>query len=197
MSNNLGFGNGLLVIVSSPSGGGKTSVIHEVRRRNSKYGYSISATTRPRRESEIDGSDYYFITDKQFDEYIEKKSFVEWANVHGFRYGTLKETIEKQLNDDKIVLLDIDVIGGMNVKKQFPDNSFLIFLYPPSKQELVQRLEKRNSDSKEDIERRIGRLPMEMSHVDKYDVKIINYKLDETVQLVEQEIKKYQSKLEV
>ncbi len=197
MSDNLGYGNGLLVVVSSPSGGGKTSIIQEVRQRNSKYGYSISVTTRPKRELEIDGSDYYFRTDKEFDEYIEKKKFIEWANVHGFRYGTLKETIENQLEDDKLVLLDIDVIGGMNVKKQFPDNSLLIFLYPPSEQELMQRLKKRNSDTKEDIERRISRLPMEMSYVDKYDVKIINYKFVETVQLVEQEIKKYQSKLEV
>lgn len=191
----INYNGGLLVVVSAPSGGGKTTILRAVEKNNPEFDYSISATTRPKRSKETHGKDYYFISNKEFDDYVKEGKFIEWAEVHGNRYGTFRESIEIQLSDGKVVLLDIDVIGGMNVKKQFPHNSLLVFLFPPSEKELINRLEKRRSESKEEIEKRISRLPMEMSYVDEYDVKIVNYEFNETVRQVEQEILKYQSKI--
>ena len=183
--------SGLLCVVSSPSGGGKTSVIRTILNRHREYKYSISATTRKKRRQEIHGVDYYFLTDKQFDRYVENEEFVEWAHVHSDRYGTLKKSLENLLSDGKIVLLDIDVIGGMNVKKLFPKQALLIFLAPPSMEELQRRLKGRKSETADQIQKRLDRLPMEMSYADKYDVTIINEDFKKTVNQVENTIKKF------
>lgn len=181
-------------MISSPSGGGKTTVIQAVLNHNPEYKYSISATTRQKRKNETHGVDYYYITDEKFDHYIEKGEFIEWAEVHSQRYGTLKKKIEIMITGGGVVLLDIDVIGGMNVKKLFPDQTLLIFLTPASVDELRRRLLGRKSEKMKQISKRLERLPMEMSYADKYDVLIVNDKFNTTVFQVENVIKKIKQK---
>lgn len=187
---------GMLCVISSPSGGGKTSVIKTVLKLNPEYKYSISATTRIKRKNEIHGVDYYFLTEEKFDLYIEQEEFIEWAEVHSKRYGTLKKPIETMLAAGNVVLLDLDVIGGMNVKKYFRDRSLLIFLTPYSIEELRRRLLGRKTEKIEQIKKRLERLPMEMSYVDKYDVRIVNNKFNTTVNQVDKVIKKQKTELE-
>ena len=189
--------NGLLCVISSPSGGGKTSVIKTILHDNPGYKYSISATTRKKRARETHGIDYYFITNEEFDLYIEQDEFIEWAHVHSYRYGTLKKPIHKLLNNGDIVILDIDVIGGMNVKRLFPENSLLIFLKPPSIEELKRRLQGRKSENRIQIQKRLERLPQEMGFAHKYDVQIVNRYFKETVKQVKMAIEKTLKELEV
>ena len=187
---------GLLCVISSPSGGGKSSIIREILKRHPEYKYSISATTRPRRHYERDGVDYYFLSDDEFDRRLQQGDFIEWAWVHGHRYGTLKKPIEKMLANGDVVLLDIDVIGGRNVRKLFPENSLLIFLKPPSVEELIRRLKGRKSETEEQIKKRLERLPMEMAAADEYDVQIVNDDFEETVRQVDRIISEYRKKME-
>ncbi len=171
-------------------------MIRAVRQQHPEYGYSISATTRERRNRESHGVDYYFLTDREFDRYIEKGEFIEWANVHSFRYGTLKKPVEKLLSAGKVVLLDLDVVGGINVRKTFPNQSLLIFLAPPSLEELQRRLQGRKSEGPAQIQERLARIPFEMKYAEEYDVQIVNRYLKKTVKRVAEEIQKAIVKLE-
>jgi guanylate kinase len=164
---------------------------------NPDYSYSISATTRKKRSKEREGVDYFFLSDEQFDRYIERGEFIEWSAVHTYRYGTLKKPVQTMLDHGKVVLLDIDVIGGMNVKKIFPDNSLLIFLKPPSIDELIRRLHGRKSETKDQIQKRLERLPIEMSYANRYDIQIVNHIFKDTVKQVEQIIQRTYENLEV
>jgi len=131
---------GLLVILSSPSGGGKTSVYKGLLSRHEDFLYSISVTTRPKRADEKDGVDYFFVSDDEFDTMIEKKEFVEWAWVHGYRYGTLKKFVDKALVEGRVMLFDVDVQGAESIRKAYPQHSVRIFIIPPTKEELERRL---------------------------------------------------------
>jgi len=188
---------GLLCVISSPSGGGKSSIIHEILKRHPEYRYSISATTRPPRQYEKNGVHYYFLSDDEFERRLARGEFIEWAWVHGHRYGTLKEPIENMLENGDVVLLDIDVIGGGNVRKLFPDRSLLIFLKPPSVKELIRRLKGRRSETEAQIRKRLDRLPMELAAAKDYDVVIVNDDFLKTVEQVEEEIEKALKKQEV
>jgi len=190
-------GKGLLCVLSSPSGGGKTSVIREVLRRKPDYTYSISATTRPRRGHEIDGIDYFFLNKKEFEERIKRGDFIEWAEVHGYLYGTPRESIEVKLSQGKIVLLDIDVEGGMAIKKLYSDQAFLIFLKPPSIETLIERLKQRSTETEAQIKKRLERIPKEMAFADPYDVVIINDDFNRTVDEVIKAIETYRKQVEV
>tara|TARA_B100000959_G_scaffold200134_1_gene209420 strand:+ start:48 stop:635 length:588 start_codon:yes stop_codon:yes gene_type:complete len=144
---------GLLVVISGPSGVGKTTIVHRVRDAFDAV-FSVSATTRPQSKSEIDGEDYYFITTEQFCEIVEKNEFLEHAEVFGcHRYGTLKKPVDDTLDCGKIMLLDIDVQGGIQVRDNMPQ-SVRIFILPPSEQELLRRLEARGREDDESIQRR-------------------------------------------
>ena len=188
---------GLLCVISSPSGGGKSSVIRTILNHYPEYRYSISATTRKKRAREAHGVDYYFISNEEFDNYIEQDEFIEWAEVHTDRYGTLKKPIKKMLENGDVVLLDVDVIGGMNVSRLFPECSLLIFLKPPSLEELERRLFGRKSENMDQIQKRLERLPKEMSYADKYNYQIVNRDFKETVNQVENLIEKTLKDLEV
>lgn len=145
--------HGLLVVISGPSGVGKTTIVHRVRDAFDAV-FSVSATTRPQSKTEIDGEDYYFITPEQFSEKIENNEFLEHAEVFGcHRYGTLKEPVDTTLDSGKIMLLDIDVQGGMQVRDNMPQ-SVRIFILPPSEAELLRRLEARGREDEESIQRR-------------------------------------------
>ena len=159
-------------------------MIREVLKRRPDFEYSISATTRPKRGHEVDGKDYYFLTREEFKKRIEAGDFVEWAEVHGHLYGTPKSALQAQLAAGKVVLLDIDVDGGLQIRKLFPDRSLLIFLLPPSMEVLTERLKGRSTESDEQIKRRLERIPKEISRAAKYDVIVVNDDFNETVEKV-------------
>jgi guanylate kinase len=176
---------GLLVIISSPSGGGKTSIIQKILKKYpEQYVYSVSATTRKPRPGEVDGTDYFFLSDEQFQKDIENNLFLEWENVHGYLYGTPKKYIEKFIDEGKYVLLDIDVNGALRIADNYSERTITIFVAPPSMDSLIERLKNRKTDSAEEINRRLERIPMEMEKAKQFDHVIINDQLDETVEQV-------------
>lgn len=152
---------GLLVVISGPSGVGKTTIVHRVR-EEFKAVFSVSATTRPKSKKEIDGVDYFFVTPEKFEEQIANNEFLEHAEVFGcHRYGTLREPVRKVLENGKIMLLDIDVQGGMQIRDNMPD-SVRIFILPPSEDELLRRLETRGREDNDSIQRRYGEAKQEI-----------------------------------
>ncbi len=191
--------NGLLVVISSPSGGGKTTIIHKVLATgNHNYRYSISATTRPRRGNERDGEDYFFLTLDEFNTKRDRGEFVEWAEVHGNYYATPKWQLDKWLAEGRIVLLDLDVDGGLAIKNRYRNLAVLIFINPPSYQSLVERLKSRQTESLAQIDKRLQRYPKEIEKSRQYDYCIVNEQLDSTVQeilnIINQQIEKRKHK---
>lgn len=175
---------GMVIIMSAPSGAGKTSICDAVVKKNKNIVYSISTTTRAPRKGEKNGREYYFVTEEQFKTEIKQKQFVEWAKVHNNYYGTSKKILESIISKGKDVLLDIDVQGALKIKKQYKD-SLMIFVMAPSLKILKQRLIKRNKDSKEVINIRLKNAEKEISYIDKYDYLVINDKLNESIKQVE------------
>lgn len=171
---------GLLLVVSAPSGGGKSVVLKQLMDTEPNLTYSISATTRPPRGDEVDGRDYHFVSREQFDQMIREDKFYEWAEVHGQRYGTLVEAVEAALARGKDVAMDIDVQGGLAVKRRRPD-AVLIFLMPPSMETLEQRLRGRATDTDAVVRQRLENARGEMGQSDQYDHVVINRDLDETI----------------
>jgi guanylate kinase len=183
MLNNQGKSNSKIIVISSPSGGGKTSIVKSVLKEFPEIVFSISATTRPKRNNEIDGVDYYFISEEQFLEKIEKDEFIEWERFYDYYYGTPKELINNTLKSKKSILLELDVKGALSVKKLYPD-SIIIFIDVPSFEELVKRLQSRNTESETDLKKRIERAKMELSYKDKFDYIFINKDLNEVTNKV-------------
>jgi guanylate kinase len=173
-----------LVVLSSPSGGGKTTICRKILNKRKEYLYSISATTRKKRKNEKEGRDYFFLSQDQFDQIIKKRGFVEWAKVHDEYYGTFKKFVDQAEKEGKTALFVLDVQGGMAIKKKYPE-SVLIFLLPPSLEELKKRLVHRGTDRADEIEKRLKIALKEMKFWSKYDYVVINKNLEETVKLVE------------
>jgi len=167
------------LVLSSPSGGGKTTIKSEILKKDSRFGFSITATTRPKRENEIDGKDYYFVSDKEFDRMIENDEFIEWAKVHKYRYGTPKSSIMRLIDENKIPIMTIDVVGAMNIKKIFP-SSVLVFVLPPSVDVMIDRLRKRG-ETEDEIKIRINTALKELDYAEKFDYLVINDVLERTV----------------
>ncbi|GBD87565.1 guanylate kinase [bacterium BMS3Abin03] len=180
---------GELIAVSAPSGAGKTTIIKKILERYPEIVFSVSATTRPKRANEKDGVDYYFISEQEFLEKIKKNEFVEWEKFYDYYYGTYKSFIDRNLNAGKPVLLEIDVKGALAIKKIYPD-SYLIFIMPPSYEELVKRLRERNTETEEDFKKRIERAKMELSEKDKFDYIIQNKDLNNAIEETSGLIKK-------
>ena len=172
-----------LIIISAPSGGGKTAITSAVLHQNSDIAYSVSATTRPRRENEINGIDYYFITTQEFKDKVQRKEFIEWAIVHNHYYGTPVEYIEKELKN-RCIMLDIDIQGARLAKKLYPD-SVSIFILPPSFEVLENRLRKRGTDSEIVIQQRLAEARREILAIKEYDYAVINEDLKCSIQMVE------------
>jgi guanylate kinase len=170
---------GKLIILSAPSGSGKTTIISHILAEKLPVEFSVSATSRPPRGNEKQGIEYYFLTPEEFRERIGKNHFLEYEEVYPDRfYGTLKSEVEDQLEKGKNVILDLDVAGGLNIKEQYGDDALLIFIQPPSIQELQTRLEKRGTDSQEVIKDRISKAAYELSLAFRYDKVIINDDLE-------------------
>ncbi len=174
---------GLIVVISAPSGGGKTAILRNVfARGDENFRYSVSVTTRPRRRGELDGHDYFFLSREEFLARRERGEFVEWAEVHGYFYATPKAQLSGWLQQGCIVFCDLDVDGGISVKKEYGDSALLIFVKPPSFESLMQRLKLRNTETDEEIAKRMQRYPKEMSKAEFYDYQVVNENLANTTQ---------------
>lgn len=173
---------GVLAVISGFSGAGKGTIMNELIRQY-PYFLSVSATTRQPREGEEDGREYFFHTEEEFEQMIEEGELIEWAKYVGNYYGTPKKAVEQQLAEGKDVLLEIEMQGGMLVKEQFPQ-AVLIFVTPPSYQELKTRLENRGTESSDEIERRLTRAKQEAAYMDSYDYILVNDDLSKAVNRV-------------
>ena len=164
---------GLLYVLSSPSGAGKSTIARMLMESDDGVAMSVSATTRPIRPGEIDGQDYHFVDDARFDAMVASGEFLEWAHVFGHRYGTLKSEVMRVIEGGRDVLLDIDWQGTQQLKQVDPD-IVRVFILPPSMEELERRLRKRGTDAEEVIARRMARAAAEISHWAEYDYVLIN-----------------------
>ncbi len=177
---------GKLIVISAPSGCGKTTIVRATAARNPGMRVSVSATTRRRRNGEVNGSDYYFLSNEEFQEKIKRDELVEWEEIYGNYYGTLKSVVEGALNEGTILLFDVDVNGGLSIKRKYPNDSVLIFIAPPSIEEAVNRLRDRKTESEEDLQRRVERMPMELEKGKLYDFTVVNDRLERAIAHVEE-----------
>ena len=184
-----------LIVLSAPSGTGKTTICKELLKRNKNWKFSVSATTRPSRDGEVDGKDYIFMSNQKFDHYAKFGDFLEWEWVHGNKYGTLVEELEDVIDGNEVMLLDIDVKGGCNIMEEYPDNTFSIFIEPPGfdipekKLVLEERLLKRGNEQTTQIKNRLKRFEKEMEFIDRFNISFVNDDLKEAIVEVEKAIK--------
>jgi guanylate kinase len=176
---------GIMLVLSSPSGAGKTSLSRELLKKNKKLFLSISCTTRPNRPGEVNGSDYYFIDQSEFNRMQETDSFLETAKVFDFYYGTPKKPIEEALSSGKDILFDIDWQGTQQLMNSLQDDLIKVFVLPPSAKELEKRLLKRNQDSDEIVKNRMSKASNEISHYAEYDYIIVNDNFEDSVSKIE------------
>lgn len=169
----------MLIVISGPSGCGKTTLVKRVLAEVKNLAFSVSFTTRKKRDSEIEGLDYYFVTEEKFKHKIQNRAFVEWAKVHGFYYGTSYAEIEKK-ETPKGLILDVDIQGARQIKKYDP-KARLIFIFPPKFQELKKRLFLRGDETRESIEKRLMVAKKEIQCYTEFDLVIINDRLEEAV----------------
>ena len=179
------------ITISAPSGSGKTTLCKALQKVEPEIEWSISYTTREKRSMEENGVDYFFISEEEFEDLIIQGHFVEWQNVHGFYYGTSVYNLENAINNDKIMLIEMDVKGSMSIKKLFPDQTFSIFIMPPGISQLRERLRSRGTDSEKRINIRLKRFQEEMEFRKNFDYVIINEDLD----LAKNELQKTINKL--
>ena len=184
--------NKKVIIISAPSGSGKTTIINRLLQSGLPLAFSISACTRPMREGEVNGKDYYFLSSDAFRKYIQEDAFVEWEEVYeGSFYGTLRSEPERIWSIGKYVLFDVDVVGGMNIKKVFKDRALSVFIMPPSIEELRNRLEKRGTDNREVIDKRISKATREINFSERFDHIVVNDNLETAINKVAGLIKNF------
>ncbi len=171
---------GKLIVLSGPGGVGKSTIVVELKKLDHFY-FSVSATTRKPRPGEIDGVAYHFVSDLQFQEMIQNKTFLEWADFAGARYGTPKAPVEKALAEGKNVLLEIEISGARQVKKAMPE-AIMVFLQPPSMQELEARITNRGTDSAERIAARLALARAEMAAAGEFDHLLTNHRVEEVIE---------------
>ena len=170
------------IIISAPSGSGKTSICKKILIQDKSIEFSVSCTTRARRSQEKNGIDYIFLNQDEFIKKIKNKEFVEWEKIHGnFYYGTLKKTLDYAINSNKKLLLELDVKGAKKIMENYPRNYLSIFIEPPSKEELFKRLKDRGADSISTIEKRMERFESEMIYKIYFNYVIVNNKLNDAV----------------
>ncbi len=179
--------SGKLIVFSAPSGSGKTTIVrHLLAQEAFNLEFSISATSREARGEEQDGKDYYFISLKEFKQHIKNEDFLEWEEVYRDNfYGTLKEEVQRIWAMGKHVIFDIDVVGGLRIKKKFPDQTLAVFVKPPSVDELKIRLKKRKTESEDKINMRIAKASVELATAPQFDHIILNDDLDKALREAE------------
>lgn len=183
---------GKAILFSAPSGCGKTTIIKELMQYFDCFDFSISATSRKPRGEEVDGKDYYFLSHDDFKARVDKGDFLEWEEVYqGTCYGTLKSEVERIWNNGKVIVFDVDVNGGKNIKRYFGNDALSVFVMPPSIEVLEQRLRSRGTDSEEAIVKRLGRSAEELKQAPHFDVTIVNDDLQRAVNEAKQIIEKF------
>lgn len=187
--------DGKIIIITAPSGAGKTSITHFLLNKYPDLTFSVSAATRKAREREKNGVDYYFMSIDEFQDKIHNNEFIEWEMVYeGNYYGTLKSEIEKIWSEGKTPILDIDVKGAIHVQQQFPNSSFSIFVQPPSVEELKKRLESRGTETSETIATRLNKATYELSFNHSFDKVIVNSDLNDACRKTETAILEFLKK---
>ena len=180
------------ILFSAPSGSGKTTIVKRLLQYFDCFEFSTSATSRKPREGERDGVDYYFLSPDEFDSRVRDEQFLEWEEVYaGTRYGTLKSEIDRICDKDRVVIFDVDVNGGINIKRYFGDDALAIFVMPPSIEVLEQRLRSRGTESEESIQKRLGRSAKELDEAPRFDVTIVNDDLDRAVEQTKRTIEAF------
>jgi guanylate kinase len=172
---------GLLLIFVSFSGGGKSTIVRELRQKHPEWRFSVSCTTRPKRRDEKDGVHYHYISRDHFETMIAEEAFIEYEEVHGDLYGTPKAPLEEAIRDAAVFLLDIDVKGALRIMQKYPEHCLSFFIDVPDMKILEKRLRKRGSESEERIRKRLSRIPVERQEKEKFDYVIINDKLENAV----------------
>jgi guanylate kinase len=186
---------GKCVIFSAPSGAGKTTIVHNLLRRDLGLEFSVSACSRDPRPNEKHGEDYYFLGIEVFKSKIENSEFIEWEEVYSNNfYGTLKSEIERIWSEGKTVIFDVDVIGGLNLKKLFQDKSFAVFVQPPSYEELESRLRGRSTESEDKINQRMSKARKELSFAKEFDTILVNDNLREACDTAEIMVREFVEK---
>ncbi len=186
---------GKLIIFSAPSGAGKTTIVKHLLTQDFNLEFSVSVTSRAPRKNEIDGKDYHFITAEDFQRKIKNNEFLEWEEVYsGIYYGTLKSEVEQIRNQGINVIFDVDVVGGLNIKKYYGDEALAIFIQPPSIEELQNRLKSRSTETEEKIQMRIAKAVHELIFANQFDIIIVNENLEKACTEAEKLIKSFLKK---
>lgn len=181
-----------VIIFSAPSGAGKTTLVRHLLSENLPLAFSISACSRKPRKGEIDAKDYHFLSINEFQEKINSDQFFEWEEVYkDMFYGTLKSEVEKIWSQQKCVVFDVDVVGGIKLKEIFGDKALSIFVAPPSLEVLRDRLSKRGTETKEQVEKRLSKAQQELQEKDKFDVLILNDSLEKAVSEMLERVTKF------
>lgn len=186
---------GKCVIFSAPSGAGKTTIVHHLLQQEIGLEFSISACSRDPRPNEVDGKDYHFLGVEGFKQKIEEDAFVEWEEVYRDNfYGTLKSEIERIWANGKSVIFDVDVIGGLNIKKIFGEKAMAIFVQPPSYEELEKRLRGRSTESEDKINQRMAKAHKELAYAEDFDFVLVNDNLDDACALAKEKVEAFLNK---
>jgi len=182
-------------IFSAPSGSGKTTIVRALLDAGLPFSFSISATSRPSRKTETHGKDYYFVSPEEFKQKVENDEFVEWEEVYeNVSYGTLKSEIERIFENGKYPIFDVDVVGGLNLKKYFGDDALAVFVQAPSIEIIEKRLRNRSTDDEESIQKRLAKSAYEMSFATQFDTIIINDNLNKAIEETKKQIQDFLEK---
>ncbi len=168
------------VVLSAPSGAGKTTIAKALVEGREDVVFSVSATTRPSRDNEVDGVDYHFLSEPDFRAMIEADEFVEWAEVHGHLYGTLRQALQDARDQGRFLILDVDVAGAMQVRQRVPD-AVLVFVLPPAAEALVERLRERGTEGEDTLARRIENARGELDYASEFDYVVVNENLEQAI----------------
>ncbi len=188
---------GKLIIFSAPSGAGKTTIVKHLLTKDLNLEFSISATSREKRDTETHGKDYYFLSEIEFREKVKNDEFLEWEEVYkGTSYGTLKNEVERIRNQGKNVIFDVDVVGGLNIKNYYRDDALAIFVMPPSVEELKNRLRNRSTETEEKIKTRIAKAEYEIGFAKQFDVILVNDNLEKAFTEAEKTVVEFLEKSE-
>ena len=184
--------NGKCVILAAPSGSGKTSIVHRLLEKELGLEFSVSATSRPKRGKEEEGSDYYFLEPEEFRKQVDQGKLIEWEEVYPDRfYGTLRSEVERIWQEGKHVIFDVDVVGALNLKKTFGEQALAIFIQPPSLEVLEERIRSRGTEGEKEIRERLEKAEKEMRYAKDFDLVIVNDDLERAAEACKEEVRKF------